>query len=131
MSAWPVLVTLAALLLYFYMGTRVAGARQKYNLPAPAISGNPDFERVFRVQMNTLEWLPIFLPTLWIASAYWDPRITSLVGAVWIVGRVMYMQGYIAAANQRSMGFLIQSIAVLLLFLGGLVGVIMSLINGT
>ena len=36
----------------------------------PAISGNPDFERVFRVQMNTLEWLPIFLPSLWLFAIY-------------------------------------------------------------
>ncbi|MCE9522256.1 MAG: MAPEG family protein [Alphaproteobacteria bacterium] len=130
MSAWIVLVTLAALLLYFYMGTLIGAARVKHGIPAPATSGNPDFERVFRVHMNTLEWLPLFLPTLWICAYYWDPRVTALVGCVWIVGRAMYMHGYIAAANQRSMGFLIQAIAVLLLLLGSAAGAVMSLING-
>jgi glutathione S-transferase len=129
MPAWIVLVTLASLLLYFYMSTLVAGARQKHNLPAPAISGNPDFERTFRVQMNTLEWLPIFLPSLWICGMYWDERIVAVVGAIWIVGRAMYMQGYIKAANQRSMGFLVQAIAVLVLLLGAAAGAIMSLIG--
>ena len=66
MSAWPVLVTLAALLFYFWTGLMVGNARRKYNVPAPATTGNLDFERVFRVQMNTLEWLPIFLVSLWI-----------------------------------------------------------------
>jgi hypothetical protein len=57
------LVTLAAVLFYFFTSTRVARARIAYGVKLPAISGNPDFERVFRVQMNTLEWLPIFLPS--------------------------------------------------------------------
>jgi len=127
MSAWIVLVTLAALLLYFYMSALVARARQKHNVPAPAMSGDPEFERTFRVQMNTLEWLPIFLPTLWISEMYWDDRIVAAVGVVWIVGRVMYMLGYIKAANQRSMGFMVQALAVLVLLIGSAVGAIMSL----
>lgn len=127
MSAWIVLVTIAALLLYFYMGTLVAGARRKHGVTAPAVTGHPEFERTFRVQMNTLEWLPIFLPVLWIAAAYWDPRIIAAVGAVWIIGRVMYMQGYIAEAGKRSMGFMVQALAVLALMIAGVVGAIMSL----
>ena len=129
MSGWIVLVTVAALLLYFYMGTLVARARRKHGVPAPAISGNPEFERTFRVQMNTLEWLPIFLPVLWICGAYWDDRIVAAVGVIWIVGRVMYMQGYIKAADQRSMGFSIQAIAVLLLLVASAVGAIMALVG--
>ena len=129
MSAWIVLVTLAALLLYFYMGIVVAGARRKHNIPAPAMTGNPEFERTFRVQMNTLEWLPIFLPTLWMSGMYWDDRIVAAVGVVWIVGRVMYMQGYIKAADQRSMGFLVQFLAALALLIGCAVGAVMNLIG--
>ncbi len=130
MSTWPVLVTLAALLFYFWTSIQVGAARRKYNIPAPATTGNADFERVFRVQMNTLEWLPLFLGSLWIFAMYWDDRVAALIGAVWVVGRVLYAHGYAAAANQRSMGFTIQGIAVLLLFLGGLVGAIMSLFGG-
>jgi glutathione S-transferase len=131
MSAWIVLVTVAALLLYFYMGLQVGAARQKYGVKAPAITGSPDFERVFRVQMNTLEWLPIFLPALWICAAYWDARIVAGLGVVWIIGRVMYMQGYTKAADQRSMGFMVQGITTLVLLIGCIVGAIMSLVaNG-
>ncbi len=130
MSPWIVLVTVAALLLYFYMGLRIAGARGKHKIAAPATTGNPDFERVFRVQMNTLEWLPIFLPALWIAGGYWDPRIVAAVGVVWIIGRFMYMEGYIAEAGKRSMGFLVQAIATLVLLLGAIVGAVMALMNG-
>lgn len=126
MSAWLVIVTIAALGFYIWTGLRVGSARTKYGIPAPAITGHPDFERVFRVQMNTLEWLPIFLPSLWMFAAYWDSRIAALLGVAWIIGRVMYALGYTKAADQRSMGFLVQGVAVLILLIGTLVGAIMS-----
>jgi glutathione S-transferase len=128
MSAWLVLVTLGALLFYFWTGILVGQARQKYGVKAPAITGNPDFERVFRVQMNTLEWMPLFLGSLWIFAMYWDARVAAALGLVWIIGRVMYAQGYAKAADQRSMGFMVQGLAVLILFGGGLVGAVMSLL---
>ncbi len=107
----------------------VGNARRKYKVPAPATTGNVDFERVFRVQMNTLEWLPIFLVSLWLFVSYWNDAVGALIGLVWIVGRYMYAHGYTLAADQRSMGFMIQAIAVLLLFGGALVGAIMSLMG--
>ena len=66
MFHFTALVTLLAIGLYFLTGLQVGKARQTFGIKAPAITGNPDFERVFRVQMNTLEWLPIFLPSLWL-----------------------------------------------------------------
>ena len=130
MSPWIVLVTVAALLLYFYMGMRIGAARGKHKIPAPATTGHPEFERVFRVQMNTLEWLPIFLPALWIAAYYWDARIVAAVGVVWIIGRFMYMEGYIAEAGKRSMGFMVQGIATLVLLIACIAGAVMALVNG-
>jgi glutathione S-transferase len=129
MSAWPVLVTLAALLFYFWTGILVGQARGKYKIPAPATTGNPDFERVFRVQMNTLEWLPIFLVSLWIFALYWDDRLAAIIGLIWIVGRYLYAHGYAIEAGQRSTGFLIQGVAVLILFGGGLIGAVMALMS--
>jgi uncharacterized membrane protein YecN with MAPEG domain len=114
------IVTILALLLYFTMMLGVGRARTKYGIPAPAIIGNPDFERIFRVQANTLEWLPIFLPCLWLFALYWDDRVAAGVGLVWIVGRFLYMTGYAKAANARSMGFLIQMFAVAVLLFGAL-----------
>ena len=129
MNALLVLVTLGALFLYFWTGIEVARARGKYSVKAPAMTGNADFERVVRVQANTLEWMPLFLASLWLFSIYWPAWIAAIIGVVWIVGRFMYMQGYIAAADKRSMGFLVQGIAVILLFGGALVGAVMNLIN--
>ena len=124
------LVTLLAVFFYFYTGIAVAQARGKSGIKAPAMTGDPVFERTVRVQANTLEWLPIFLVSLWMFPTTWlGAWLPAVIGIVWIVGRFMYMQGYIADAEKRSMGFLVQGIAVAVLFVGSLVGVIMSLIS--
>jgi glutathione S-transferase len=120
MYQYTALVTCLALLFYFYTSIRVAKARAAYKIKAPAISGNPDFERVFRVQMNTLEWLPIFLPSLWLFAVYVSDLYAALAGVVWIVGRVLYMTGYEKAAEKRSLGYLIQLLATAVLLLGSL-----------
>lgn len=118
--AWVAIVTLISLLLYLYMGLRVGQARSKFSVPAPAIHGHPDFERVFRVQANTLEWLPLYLVSLWLFALFWDSRIAAGLGVVWIIGRVLYMVGYSREAGARSTGFLVQFLATVVLLLGAL-----------
>src|SRR6478752_10789098 len=105
------LVNCLALLFYFVTGTRVARARAAFGIKAPAITGHPDFERVFRVQMNTLEWMPIFLPSLWLFAIYISDPIAAALGVVWIAGRIVYLTGYSKAVEKRSMGFGIQASA--------------------
>jgi glutathione S-transferase len=129
MSGWIVLVTVAALLLYVYMGVAVSQARVKHNIPAPTMTGNPEFERAVRVQMNTLEWLPVFIAALWMCASFWDARIVALVGVAWVVGRALYMQSYSKGEN-RSLGFSIQGLTVLALTIGAVVGAIMQLVGG-
>src|SRR5512139_2491774 len=114
------LVTLLAILLYFLTGIGVARARVRYGVKAPATSGQPDFERAFRVQMNTLEWMPIFLPALWLFAVYIGDAIAAGIGAVWIVGRALYMAGYLKAAEKRGSGFAIQAFASMALWVGAL-----------
>ncbi len=113
-------ITLVSLLLYAYMGVRVGQARARFGVEAPAIHGHPDFERVFRVQANTLEWLPIYLVSLWLFAVSWDSRVAAALGVVWIIGRVLYMTGYSRAAGARSTGFLIQLVATAILLFGAL-----------
>ena len=115
------IVTLLALLVYFYMSLRVGQARSKFNVPAPATSGNPDFERAFRIHMNTLEWLPLFLVSLWLFAIAWNYDLVAAgIGLVWIVGRVLYLTGYSRAAEARSTGFGIQALATAVLLFGAL-----------
>lgn len=114
------LVTCLVILFYFLTAVRVAKARARFGVKAPAIVGNADFERVFRVQMNTLEWLPILLPALWLFAIYIGDAIAAGLGLVWIAGRILYMIGYSKAANKRSPGFGIQASAAIVLWLGAI-----------
>jgi glutathione S-transferase len=128
---WTALVTIAALLVYFYMGLRVGQGRGKYGIAAPAVSGHPDFERAFRIHANTLEWLPLFLVSLWLFSFYWNDVAAAAIGVVWIVGRILYLTGYSKAAEARGRGFGIQALATAALLFGALGGIVWTLLGRT
>ena len=123
------IVTVLALLVYFWMGLRVGGARRVSGISAPAMHGDAHLERNIRVHYNTLEWLPIFLAGLWLFAVYWDDRIAAALGLVWIVGRIIYALGYVADPGKRSAGFLIQFVASMALLLGALGKVVWALVQ--
>ncbi|WP_309605082.1 MAPEG family protein [Phenylobacterium sp.] len=127
---WTALVTILALLVYFWMGLRVAGARGKAGIAAPAMTGEPVLERTIRAHYNTLEWLPMFLVGLWLFALYWNELVAAGLGVVWIIGRVLYAQGYVAEASKRSTGFMIQSVATGILLFGALGRIAWSLATG-
>jgi uncharacterized membrane protein YecN with MAPEG domain len=123
------LVTLLAVAMYFATGIRVGLARMRTGVAAPATTGHPDFDRAFRIQMNTLEWMPIFLPALWLTAFYVGDAWAAAGGAVWIAGRILYIVGYTRAAEKRSPGFGIQALAALALWLASLVAVLRALMG--
>jgi glutathione S-transferase len=130
MPHYTALVTLVAVALYFWTGLAVANARQKYGVVVPATTGHSDFERVFRVQQNTLEWMPIFLPLLWFFVLYVNDWGAALLGLVWIAGRILYIRGYSEAAEKRHKGFFLQMGAAGVLFIGTLAGIIWRMAYG-
>jgi glutathione S-transferase len=129
MPNFTAVVTLFAVILYFWIGFRVGQARVKFAVKPPATTGHPDFERAFRIQMNTLEWMPIFLPAIWLAAIYVSDIGAALLGIVWIAGRVLYMRGYAEAAEKRETGFFVQAIAAGVLWLAALIGVVASMLH--
>jgi glutathione S-transferase len=131
MPNYTATVTLLAILFYFYTSFAVAKARVKYGIKAPAIAGDPDFERVFRVQMNTLEWMPIFLPSLWLFALYVNDAAGAAIGLVWILGRILYLKGYSEAAQKREKGFGIQALAASVLFAGAFVAIIARFVTAS
>jgi len=127
---WTAVVTLLALLVYFWMSLQVGRARGKSGISPPAMTGDPLLERAVRVQSNTLEWLPIFLVSLWLFAIYWNELVAAGLGIVWIIGRLVYSAGYMADPARRSTGFLIQLLACALLLFGALGEIIYSLATG-
>jgi uncharacterized membrane protein YecN with MAPEG domain len=94
------------------------------------MTGDPRLERAVRVHYNTLEWLPIFLASLWLFAIYWNELVAAGLGLVWIAGRLIYAAGYMADPAKRSTGFLIQFVASAALLLGALGRIIYSLVTG-
>jgi hypothetical protein len=84
--AWTELITLLALLEYLVFAMLVGKARGQYGVKAPAVTGHEMFERAYRVQMNTLELLVIFLPALWLASQHFSSTWTAPLGGLFLVG---------------------------------------------
>ncbi|MCB1561529.1 MAG: MAPEG family protein [Xanthomonadales bacterium] len=105
MSAWISLITLLTLLLMFATGIIVGRARGQYQVKAPATSGHPMFERAYRVQMNTLEQVLLFLPALWLAHSYGYGAIAAIVGAIWLLARTGYIITYLRDPAQRGLPF--------------------------
>jgi glutathione S-transferase len=123
------IVTVVALLQFFWFGWQVGVARGKYNIAAPATSGNEMFERVFRVHMNTLEQLVVFLPALWIFASYVSSLWAAILGAVFIVGRAIYAVSYVKDPKKRSAGFALTALPELALLIGILVWAVMALMK--
>ncbi|TKT80305.1 MAPEG family protein [Aquamicrobium sp. LC103] len=118
---YPVaVVTLLCGLVLFAMALAVARAHSKTGILAPAMTGDPRLERAVRAHTNTLEWLPIFLPSMWLFAIYWSAAWAAALGLVWLIGRAAYFVGYLSDPMRRYPGFLIQTIAALVLLLGAL-----------
>ena len=122
------LVTLLAIAFCFFTCINVSRSRSQTGVKVPAMSGHPDFERAFRIQMNTLEWMPIFLPALWLFAIYIGDAIAAGIGAVWIIGRIVYFIGYSQAAAKRGPGFAIQALAAIALWAGALGAVVLRMV---
>lgn len=115
------IVAMAAVLQYLTFGALVGRARGQFGVKAPAVTGNELFERVYRVQMNTLELLVAFLPALYAASKYWPAWIVAAVGAIYLVGRVIYWRAYVSEPSTRALGFLLSIAPIFVLALAALV----------
>ena len=124
----PALVTLIAILEYMFFTMRAGFGRAKYGVEAPATSGHPEWERMYRVQQNTLEQLVIFLPALWVFAHFVSPTIAAGVGCLFLVGRPLYGIGYVAAPEKRTAGFLLGFLSNVVLVLGGLYGIVSALV---
>jgi glutathione S-transferase len=126
---WVHLIIGLALLQFFIFCMAVGKARGTYKVAAPATTGNEVFERYFRVQMNTMELLLVFLPSLVIFAHYLSPCWAAGVGAVYLLGRILYFRAYVKDPSSRSWGYALSALPTLILLVGGLFGVIRALVR--
>ena len=125
---YTALITLLALLLYFVVIGIVGRARSKYGIKAPAVTGNAHFERAYRVQMNTVEQMVFFLPSLWLYAILVSDKGAAAGGLIWVAARVLYAVNYLRDPDTRGPGAMISVLAAAGLFLGAAYGVARALI---
>jgi uncharacterized MAPEG superfamily protein len=109
------IVTVLALLQFFWFGIEVGQMRGKYEIKAPAVSGDPAFERMFRVQQNTMEQLVLFLPALWLYAQMVKPLWGAGFAVAYLIGRFMYRIAYVRDPAGRSAGFAISSLPAIIM----------------
>jgi glutathione S-transferase len=123
---WTASITLLIGLFYFFAAFRVGNLRAKHDIKAPLTHGHPVFDRAYRVQLNTLEQMAIVFPFLWVAAFYpigWA-WLAPLVGLIWLLSRIVYLQGYMSAPERRVPGAMLGGICTLALFAIAAVGVL-------
>jgi glutathione S-transferase len=116
------IVIVLALAQFFYFSLEVGKARGRYKIPAPATTGNEIFERYFRVHMNTLELLVMFIPSVLLFGLYLNPLIAAGLGVIYLVGRFLYLFAYVKDPKKREVGFALSMLPIMILLVGGLVG---------
>lgn len=126
----PALVTLLAIILQFGTVFAVGRARGKYGIEAPATVGHPAFERAYRVQMNTLENMVMFLPSLWLAAHYGHVFWAGLSGLVWVLGRVWYALAYLQDPKKRGSGYLVSMLGWAALMVMAALGLARAMLAG-
>jgi glutathione S-transferase len=124
----PMLVTLATSLLLFACAAYVGRCRIRFAIKAPATSGHPQFEIAYRIQMNTLENTVLFLPVLWVFALNLSSQWATVLGGLWLAGRVWYALAYARDPKTRGPGFLLAMLAFAALGIGGAWGVLRGLI---
>lgn len=102
-----VIVTVLALMQFVFFGIQVGRIRGKSGIKAPVMTGNPELDRMFRVQMNTMEQLVVFIPVLWLYAYYVNPLWGAGIGLVYIVGRFVYRAAYLQDPGSRTLGFVL------------------------
>ena len=121
------IVTGLAVLQCFFFAFQVGQARQKHGIDAPTISGNPEFERAFRIHANTIEQLVVFLPGLWMFGYYVNVQVGAGIGVLFIIGRFVYRSAYLGDPKNRTAGFGIGALTMVVLVVGGMIGAGMKL----
>ena len=124
------LVAILAVLQYIMFSALTGRARGQSGLKAPAVTGHEGFERMYRVQMNTLELLIGILPSLFIAAKYWSPLLVAGIGAVYLIGRLLYWRAYVNSPSTRAAGFVLSMLPTVILAVLALVGVLMVVFGG-
>jgi len=118
-----------AVLQFLGFGLLVGMQRVRRSVEAPAVTGDPVFERYHRVHYNTLEQLVVFVPAILMFAFYISANVAAGLGVLYLIGRLIYLKGYVADPRKRAVGFGVTWVANVILLLGGLGGAVRASIQ--
>jgi len=127
---YSAIITLLIVLQLLIFAMLVGRARVASGIKAPATSGDPTFERYYRVQQNSLENAVVVIPALWLFNHYWDVRLGAGLGLVYLISRFIYLRGYVADPATRGKGFGLGFLCEVILVVGALIGAVMKVFAG-
>ncbi|KAJ3302203.1 Microsomal glutathione S-transferase 3 [Kappamyces sp. JEL0829] len=120
--ALPLFAGIASCVMVTYLGSKVSGARKKAKVPYPHMYCSPEecekdkakhiFNCAQRAHHNTLENFPSFLVLLATSSILY-PTYAGALGFTWIVGRIMYANGYISGNPSNRQQGVVQYVGLL------------------
>lgn len=131
LAAYPVtsLALSLALLVFFGIALNVGRARATWDVPAPASSGHPEFDKRYRVQMNTLEQLVLLIPATFMAVATLGDLVTGVLALTWSLGRILYARSYYDDPAKRGPGFGLTLLPSLILIFAAITGAVRTLLS--
>ncbi len=116
------LITLFIVLMLHWNAMRVGRARREYNIAAPAVSGHPVFETAYRIQMNTIEGVLTFLPTMWLTALLLQDALAAALGLSWVMARIWFALAYAREPEQRYRPLTVSMLCLALCVLAAFVG---------
>ncbi|MGB5512863.1 MAG: MAPEG family protein [Woeseiaceae bacterium] len=122
------IVTILALAQFVFFSIQVGSMRGKHGVKAPAVTGHPEFERMFRVQQNTMEQLVAFIPALWIYAYLVNPFWGAAMGLVFIIGRFIYRASYVKDPDSRGIGFTLTFLPTAVMLVWALIDAFLSFV---
>jgi hypothetical protein len=73
-----------------------------------------------------MEQLVIFVPSMWFFGMYVSSSLAALLGLVFIIGRILYLRGYVEEPSKRETGVIVGTIALVILVLGAAFGALLA-----
>ena len=114
------IITVMILIQTLFFGFEVGKARGKYNIKAPAVSGDENFDRHYRIHQNTIEQIIIFIPSLWLFGYFVNNNVAAALGILFIIGRLVFRNAYLKNPASREIGFMMGFLPMAICLLGTL-----------
>jgi glutathione S-transferase len=129
-SQYPLttLALVAALFVYGWISINVGRARAQFGVPAPQSGGHPEFDKRYRVQVNTVEQSVLLIPGVLLGTPVLGDLFAGTLVAIWTVGRILFALAYYKDPAKRGPGFAMTFIPGLMLVIAAAKGAVTALI---